>query len=128
MLIKIVAGVFGHQTPNGRVVLIKTGEVVEVTDNVGKRLIASGCAVEAELAEQHEEDVGEQVNESSTPKYNIYMSRDELEKIGEEFYGIDPEDMANLKNKGELIALLDEAKAEYEEAVPSLNAADAIVQ
>ena len=125
MLIEITAGTFGHQTPTGRVVLINTGEVVEVEESVGKRLISRGYAAEAHLVE--ESPALSETPENETAKYNINMSREELMEIGEKFYGIDPEDLEHARNKKELLALLDEAKAEYDETVPSLNAADAIV-
>ena len=125
MLIEITAGTFGHQTPTGRVVLINTGEVVEVEESAGKRLISRGYAAEAHLVE--ESPALSETPENETAKYNINMSREELMEIGEKFYGIDPEDLEHARNKKELLALLDEAKAEYDEAVPSLNAADAIV-
>lgn len=127
MLIQIVAGTFGHQTPTGRVVSIGTGEVVEVAQGVGQRLIERGCAVEAQLIEPASPEPNESNPESEAVKYNISMSREQLEKIGGEIYGLDQEDMAAAKNKAELIAMLDEAKAEFEEAAPDLNAADAIV-
>lgn len=127
MLVKITAGTFGHQTPTGRVVLINTGEVVEVAESIGKRLIAQGCAAEAHLVEETQALAEAPKSEAETAKYNINMSREELMEIGEKFYGIDMEDLEHARNKKELIALLDEAKAEYDEAVPSLNAADAIV-
>ena len=129
MLIQIVAGTFGPQTPTGRVVVIGTGGVVEVAQGVGQRLIERGCAVEAALAKAEPplpEPDGSN-SESEAVKYNISMSREQLEKIGGEIYGLDQEDMAAAKNKAELIAMLDEAKAEFEEAAPDLNAADAIV-
>ena len=127
MLIQIVAGTFGHQTPTGRVVVIGTGEVVEVAQGVGQRLIERGCAVEAQLIKPASPKPNESNPENEAVKYNIGMSREQLVKIGGEFYGLDPEDMAAAKNKAELIAMLDEAKAEFEEAIPDLNAADAIV-
>lgn len=127
MLIQIVAGTFGHQTPTGRVVVIGTGEVVEVAQGVGQRLIERGCAVEAQLIGPASSEPNESNPESEAVKYNISMSREQLEKIGGEIYGLDQEDMAAAKNKAELIAMLDEAKAEFEEAAPDLNAADAIV-
>ena len=127
MLIQIVAGTFGHQTPTGRVVVIGTGEVVEVAQGVGQRLIERGCAVEALLTEPASPEPNESNPESEAVKYNISMSREQLEKIGGEIYGLDQEDMAAAKNKAELIAMLDEAKAEFEEAAPDLNAAEAIV-
>ena len=127
MLIEITAGTFGHQTPTGRVVLINTGEVVEVEESVGKRLISKGYAAEAHLVEESQALAETQESEAETAKYNIHMSREELMEIGEKFYGIDLEDLEHARNKKELLNLLDEAKAEYDEAVPSLNAADAIV-
>lgn len=136
MHVIITAGVFGHNA-NGRIIPIQTGEVVEVDDAVGRRLVKQGVAEEVELeiptknadvepdsepdAEPYEETV-----EAAIPEYSKDMTRLELEEIGAEM-GLHPEDLKNAPNKAALIALLDEAKAEFElDELPDLNAAEAI--
>ena len=54
MLIRITAGAFGHQNEKGRVQLIRTGEVVQVDDNIGARLIAEKKAEQVELIDPPE--------------------------------------------------------------------------
>ncbi len=136
MHVIITAGVFGHNA-NGRIIPIQTGEVVEVDDALGRRLVKQGVAEEVELeiptknadvepdaepdAEPYEETV-----EAAIPEYSKDMTRLELEEIGAEM-GLHPEDLKNAPNKAALIALLDEAKAEFElDELPDLNAAEAI--
>lgn len=135
MFVLITAGVFGHNA-NGRIIPIKTGEVVEVDDAVGRRLIAQNVAEEAEIElptngnpntpVDSEEEPVEDVEEAAIPEYSKDMTRLELEEIGLEM-GLHPEDLKNAPNKAALITLLDEAKAELElEDLPDLNAAEAI--
>lgn len=135
MFVLITAGVFGHNA-NGRIIPIQTGEVVEVDDAVGRRLIAQNVAAEAEIElptsgnpntpVDPEEEPVEDVEEAAIPEYSKDMTRLELEEIGLEM-GLHPEDLKNAPNKAALIALLDEAKAEFElDELPDLNAAEAI--
>lgn len=126
MLIRITAGAFGHQNEKGRVQLIRTGEVVQVDDNIGARLIAEKKAEQVELIDPPEELKKElQGNEYTSPEYSVNMTRDKLEEIAQKFYNIDAEDLAAAKSKAEIVAMIDEAKNDVEGA-PDLNAADAI--
>lgn len=140
MHVVITAGVFGHNA-NGRIIPIQMGEVVEVDDALGRRLVKQGVAEEVELeiptknadvepdAEPDAEldaDPYEETVEAAIPEYSKDMTRLELEEIGAEM-GLHPEDLKNAPNKAALIALLDEAKAEFElDELPDLNAAEAI--
>lgn len=136
MFILITAGTFGHNA-NGRIIPIATGEVVEVDDALGRRLIKQGVAEEVELeipnknadAEPDAEldaEPEEETAEAAIPEYSKDMTRLELEEIGAEM-GLHPEDLKNAPNKAALITLLDEAKAELElDELPDLNAAEAI--
>lgn len=136
MHVIITAGVFGHNA-NGRIIPIQTGEVVEVDDALGRRLVKQGVAEEVELeipnknvdAEPDAEldaEPEEETAEAAIPEYSKDMTRLELEEIGAEM-GLHPEDLKNAPNKAALIALLDEAKAEFElDELPDLNAAEAI--
>lgn len=136
MFIQILAGVFGHQTPEGRVVPIAAGEVVEVEDNIGKRLIAAGTAAEAildlpkELTDKLQSDEQQETAADTllddVPEYSIETTREKLEEIGREFFGIPSEELAAAKNKAAVVAMLDEASAELDEEIPSFNAEDAI--
>lgn len=131
MHVIITAGVFGHNA-NGRIIPIQTGEVVEVDDAVGRRLIKQEVAEEVELEiptknadpEQDAEldaEPEEETAEAAIPKYSKDMTRLELEEIGAEL-GLHPEDLKNAPNKAALIALLDEAKAEFElDELPDLS-------
>lgn len=126
MLIRITAGAFGHKNEKGRVQLIRSGEVVQVDDNIGARLIAEKKAEQVELMDPPEELKEElQENEYACPDYSVNMTRDKLEEIAQEFYNIDAEDLAAAKSKAEIVAMIDEVKNDIEGA-PDLNAADAI--
>lgn len=136
MHVIITAGVFGHNA-NGRIIPIQTGEVVEVDDALGRRLVKQGVAeeveqeipnknVDAEPDAELDAEPEEETAEAAIPEYSKDMTRLELEEIGAEM-GLHPEDLKNAPNKAALIALLDEAKAEFElDELPDLNAAEAI--
>jgi hypothetical protein len=133
MLIQILAGTFGHQTPAGRVVPIRAGEVVQVDENIGARLVAKGVAVEVEMAgsvpPELQKELGDDAPENddapAIPEYNDQMSRAQLEEIGIEM-GLEPAELQEAKNKAAVIALLDELKAELEEEAPGFDPAAAI--
>ena len=134
MLIQILAGTFGHQTPEGRVVPIRAGEVVQVDENIGARLVKKGVAVEVEMAgpvpPELKKELGEDAPKTdeeapAIPEYNAEMTRAELEQIGVEM-GLDPDELKQAKNKAAVIALLDEVKAEWEEEAPGFDPAAAI--
>lgn len=123
MLIKIIAGVFGHRVDT-RVVPVKAGDdPIEVADAIAERLIKKGVAelvVDEPKAEQEtDNDEGEGLE--PFPAYNENMTREELNKIAESV-GIEAEVIEATKTKGDLIGLLDEVKAEYEaDEAPSFD-------
>lgn len=185
MIVQIIAGVFGHVV-NGTVKAVKAGEPpIEVREEVGKRLIENGVAVELvdkipESATVHDgynidtgefednadqtkdeksgegpEDSADQVKDEKSgvepedgadqvkdeksgeeleddaeqvefPEYNADMTRPQLEEIGREL-GLDESELKAAKNKAAVIAMLDEAKAEFEaEDVPNFDPEAAI--
>lgn len=136
MFIRIEAGVFGYQSPTGKVIPIRAGEFVEVDDKIGARLIKKSVAVEAELLDElpegaelegeapEQEEPDDEAGEPF-PKYNADMTRAELEEIALQM-GAEADEVAGAKNKAAVIALLDELKAEFEGEAPELDAAAAI--
>lgn len=154
MLIQILAGVYGHNV-NGRVKAVKAGDPpIEVPEAIGARLVKAGVAAELvdevpEGVEVHggydvrdgkfydddgnEEDPEDEApedtepDEAEFPKYNADMTRAELEAIGVEV-GLDADELKQAKNKAAVIAMLDEAKAEFEaeDEAPDLDPAAAI--
>lgn len=136
MLVLITNGNFGAKNSKGFVNVVRPGEVVEVADATGRRLIRLGMAQEAfldmpaeaeesmETAEPKSEAVTE-IDENGL-EYSPDMTRNELERVGEEL-GIDPEELKKARNKAALIELLDEYTAECEEEMPSFDAAAAVL-
>lgn len=125
MLIKIIAGVFGHRVDT-RVIAVKAGDdPIEVADAIAERLIKKGVAelvIDEPQAEQ-ETDIDEGEDLEPFPAYNENMTREELNKIAESV-GIEAEVIEATKTKGDLIALLDEVKADYEaDEAPSFDPA-----
>lgn len=132
MFIRILAGTFGYQPKPGQVVPIKAGEIVDVDDKIGARLVAKGVAVQVELVDEIPEGVELEGDDETPeepaetfPEYNAEMTRAELDAIAREM-GATPEELAGAKNKAAVIALLDELKAEFEESAPDFDAAAAI--
>lgn len=142
MFIKILAGTFGYQPKPGQVVPKKAGDVVEVDDAIGARLITNRVAVEVQLLDEIPEGAElegddkkepddnldkapEKEPDEAFPEYNAEMTRAELDAIAREM-GATEEELAGAKNKAAVIALLDELKAEFEESAPALDAAAAI--
>lgn len=141
MFVKIVAGVFGHR--NGkRVVPVRAGEIVEVEDAVGDRLLSKGVAVYVEPAfddtadgemstadaiEKARNEIDDEVDGevADFPEYSAEMTRAELDAIALQV-GIDPDEISKASNKAAVIALLDELKAEFETEYPELDPAAAI--
>lgn len=143
MFVKIVAGVFGHR--NGkRVVPIRAGEIVEVEDAVGDRLLSTEVAVYVEPAfddtadgemstadaiEKARNEIDDEVDGevADFPEYSAEMTRAELDAIALQV-GIDADEISKASNKAAVIALLDEAKEEFEAGgeAPALDAAAAI--
>lgn len=130
MLIKILTGVYGHNV-NGRVVPMRAGEVVEVDDAIGDRLIACRIATYAlsddEKANDDENTPDTNADAAAFPEYNEDMTRKELEAIALEM-GADPEEVSDAKNKAALLALLDALRDEFEAEgnAPTIDAAAAI--
>lgn len=153
MRIQILAGTYGHNV-NGRVRAVRAGDPpIDVPDTIGARLVKVGVA--AELVDEVPEGVGlVGVYDESTgkfiadvidveaedealeddaepvefPAYNADMTRAELEAIGAEV-GLDPSELKQAKNKAAVIAMLDEAKAEFEaeDEAPDIDPATAIL-
>nr|DAH53003.1 MAG TPA: hypothetical protein [Caudoviricetes sp.] len=151
MRIQILAGTYGHNV-NGRVRAVRAGDPpIDVPDTIGARLVKAGVAAElvdevpegaavsggydvttgevidadVEAEDEAQEDDAELVE---FPAYNAEMTRAELEAIGAEV-GLDPSELKQAKNKAAVIAMLDEAKAEFdaEDEAPDIDPAAAIL-
>lgn len=151
MRIQILAGTYGHNV-NGRVRAVRAGDPpIDVPDTIGARLVKAGVAAElvdevpegaavsggydvttgevidadVEAEDEAQEDDAEPVE---FPAYNAEMTRAELEAIGAEV-GLDPSELKQAKNKAAVIAMLDEAKAEFEaeDEAPDIDPAAAIL-
>ena len=151
MRIQILAGTYGHNV-NGRVRAVRAGDPpIDVPDTIGARLVKAGVAAElvdevpegaavsggydvttgevidadVEAEDEAQEDDAEPVE---FPAYNADMTRAELEAIGAEV-GLDPSELKQAKNKAAVIAMLDEAKAEFEaeDEAPDIDPAAAIL-
>lgn len=133
MKIQILAGVYGHNE-NGHVRPVRPGDApIKVDDAIGARLVKAGVA--AEIVEEIPKEAtivdadGNELDSESAefPEYNEDMTRQQLEEICDEM-GLDMEEVKKAKNKGAVIELLDEAKAEYEAEgdAPDLDPAEAI--
>lgn len=151
MRIQILAGTYGHNV-NGRVRAVRAGDPpIDVPDTIGARLVKAGVAAElvdevpegaavsggydvttgevidadVEAEDEAPEDDAEAVE---FPAYNAEMTRAELEAIGAEV-GLDPSELKQAKNKAAVIAMLDEAKAEFEaeDEAPDIDPAAAIL-
>lgn len=120
MKIKIVAGVFGHRN-GARVEAVRAGDPpIEVEESIAERLIKAGVAelvkeepepAPVETSQIEADDETESVDEF--PEYNVRMTRAQLVEIAEQV-GIDADEIKNAETKGDLIALLDEARDEFE--------------
>lgn len=135
MIIKILAGVYGHNE-NGRVRPVRAGDPpIDVADAIGARLVHAGVAAEivpeipdgATLVNALDEELADDIETANFPDYGSDMTRDELEAIGVEV-GLDPDELKKAKNKAAVIAMLDEARAEFDEEgdAPDLDPAAAI--
>lgn len=118
MKIKIIAGVFGHREGK-RVIPVRAGDpAIDVENEIAQRLLGLGVAerVEAEEPEAETKTQGETDGDEGVeafPEYNSEMTRAELNEIAEQV-GIDEDAIKEAKTKADLIALLDEAKEDYE--------------
>ena len=118
MKIKILAGVFGHRE-NGRVKAVKAGDPpIKVDEAIAERLIKAGVAELVDepqkIADQTDvETEAETETVDEFPEYDAKMTRAQLNRIAEQV-GIDPDEIKDAETKADIIALLDEAKADYE--------------
>lgn len=119
MKIEILAGVYGHRVGE-RVVAVRAGEPpIEVDEAIAERLIRAGVArrveEEPETAAEAKpvvEDEAEEPDEGF-PEFSEKMTRAELEAVAREV-GLEEKEIKGAQNKGDLIDLLDQAKADYE--------------
>lgn len=117
MKIKITAGTFGHRIGE-RVVAVKAGDPpIEVTDAIGRRLLSCGVAVavepEANGPTKNVDEGGETAKADEFPEYDESMTRAELESIARSV-GIEDEELKAAAKKADVIALLDEAREDFE--------------
>lgn len=150
MRIQILAGTYGHNV-NGRVRAVRAGDPpIDVPDTIGARLVKAGVAAElvdevpegaavsggydvstGEIIDADDEVEDEALEDDAEPvefpAYNADMTRAELEAIGAEV-GLDPGELKQAKNKAAVIAMLDEAKADFEaeDEAPDFDPAAAI--
>lgn len=129
MLIKILTGVYGHNV-NGRIVPARSGDVVEVDDAIGDRLIACRIATYALSDDEKatdDENTQDTDDAAAFPEYNDDMTRKELEAIALEM-GAEPEEVIDARNKAALLAMLDALREEFEAEgnAPMIDAAAAI--
>lgn len=117
MKIKITAGTFGHRIGE-RVVAVKAGDPpIEVTDAIGRRLLSCGVAVavepEANEPTKNVDEGAETAKADEFPEYDESMTRAELESIARSV-GIEDEELKAAAKKADVIALLDEAREDFE--------------
>lgn len=130
-MIKIINGVYGKKEGNRVIPVTANDGPFELTPEQEARLVKRGVAVYVDKPKDTP-TLSQQVNtdgntEDRLPDYNEDMTREQLNQIAE-IYGIaEPQ---KVRNKTELIALLDAAKAgelnDDEELPPSFDAADAV--
>lgn len=127
MKIKITAGTFGHRIGE-RVVAVKAGDPpIEVTDAIGRRLLSCGVAVavepEANEPTKNVDEGGEAAKVKEFPDYDESMTRAELESIARSV-GIEDDELKAAAKKADVIALLDEAREDFEaEDAPTFDPA-----
>lgn len=117
MLIKIIAGTFGHRVGSRVVPVTASDGPIEVEDRVADRLLSIGVAEAVEGASEVQEgaepqDDGEGV---TFPDFDATMTRAQLEELALSV-GIDEDDLAKAGKKADVIALLEEAREEFEAA------------
>ena len=130
MIIKIVAGVFGNKVGN-RIVPVTAGDdPIEVSAEIGRRLVAGGLAVvvsEQEQEEPHTEtvDVGDEDDGEKSdpfPDFNESMTKAELIEIALSV-GIEETEINDGMKKSDILEMLEEARADYDamQTPPSFN-------
>lgn len=132
MLIKIIAGTFGHRV-GSRVVAVKAGDnPIEVAEEIGVRLVAKGVAVAVgksqPVTEEREAEAEEGHEGVEFPAFDESMTRKELEGVALGV-GISREAIKDAKKKAELVALIQEAYEEYQLAgdMPTFDPAEAML-
>lgn len=119
MLIKILQGTFGHRVGERVVAVTSTHAPIEVADAIAKRLISQGVAkaVEEPKPEQKPEDqtqADDGIEAVTFPEFDESMTRAKLEEIALSV-GIEQAELDKCKNKGEVIGLLESARAEFDD-------------
>lgn len=132
MLIKIIAGTFGHRV-GGRVVAVKAGDSpIEVAEDIAARLCARGVAVAVgkplPVPEEQAVEMEEAHESADFPHFDESMTRKELEGVALGV-GISREAIKGAAKKADLVALIQEAYEEYQLAgdVPTFDAAEAML-
>lgn len=129
MKIQITAGTYGHRVGD-RVNAVRAGDPpIEVTSEIGERLLHLGVAVAIEEEEKSGaaasdvENVEAEASAEVFPDYDEKMTRAQLEKIALSV-GIDQGDLDAATKKSDVLVLLDEARADFEaEEAPSFDPA-----
>jgi hypothetical protein len=132
MIIKIIAGTFGHRV-GSRVVAVKAGDdPIEVDDKIGARLIAKGVAVAVgnpqPVAEKSTDEAEEGRESMDFPAFDAAMTRKELEAIALGV-GISREAIKAAVKKADLVDLIQKEYEEYQLAsdIPTFDAAEAML-
>lgn len=119
MKVQITRGTFGHRVGERVVPIRKENDPIVVDDEIGNRLIAQGVAVKVEDPSEPEsvaavERVDGEVDEAEAfPEFDATMTRATLEEIALSV-GIEQSELDAAAKKGDVIALLETARAEYE--------------
>ena len=120
-MVKIIKGTYG-QRKGSRIVPIKAGETVELTDEQEARLVKLGVAEyvkDTPAPELHQGDKDGEETPAALPEYNDKMKLVELQEIAAQ-YGVDASEM---KSKKEVIEAINAAKEE----LPELGGDDGVV-
>lgn len=120
-MVKIIKGTYG-QRKGSRIVPVKAGETVELTDEQEARLVKLGVAEYVNATPAPDPDQGSQDGDETPaglPEYNDKMKLPELKEIAEK-YGVDASAMTTKK---EIIAAIDAAREE----LPTVGGAGDVV-
>lgn len=117
MLIKIIAGTFGHREGSRVVPVTAANGPIDVEDRIAARLLSIGVAEAVERASEAQADAGQQDDGEGVtfPEFDSSMTRAQLEEIALSV-GIEKEELAKAGKKADVIALLEEARDEFESA------------
>ena len=138
MLIKIVAGTFGHINEKGFVEAIKPGhkKPIDVKEGVAKRLILAKMAVAVEAPKAPATDKAPVAAAANTeqalalPEYSETNTVTQLKEIAADM-GIAEDEIKGAKDKAALLELMDSFKAAIEadddgDDGPAINAEDVL--